>query len=108
MLKKRIRLRLSDEDYKRLQALADAYKMKKTEFIRRAIRDGIDRLENSAKLRLINEIRREVHRIGVNINQIARWANTYKAKADSWQILTMLNEVEREIRNILEKLQNDC
>ena len=39
-------------------------------------------------------------RIGNNINQLARWANTYKSDADSILILAELSAVERELRCI--------
>lgn len=70
--------------------------------------DGVSGLENSVKLKLISEIKREIRKIGVNINQIARWANTYKADAESWKILTMLNEVDAKISDILRRLEDDC
>jgi len=82
--------------------------MKPTEFIRQAVMDGVSGLENSVKLKLISEIKREIRKIGVNINQIARWANTYKADAESWKILTMLNEVDAKISDILRRLEDDC
>jgi len=104
-LNKRIRLRLSEEDYKRLLELSGEYKMKPTEFIRQAVMDGVSGLENSVKLKLISEIKREIRKIGVNINQIARWANT---DAESWKILTMLNEVDAKISDILRRLEDDC
>ena len=104
-LNKRIRLRLSEEDYKRLLDLSGEYKMKPTEFIRQAVMDGVSGLENSVKLKLISEIKREIRKIGVNINQIARWANT---DAESWKILTMLNEVDAKISDILRRLEDDC
>jgi len=107
-LNNRIRLRLSEEDYKRLLELSGEYKMKPTEFIRQAVMDGVSGLENSVKLKLISEIKREIRKIGVNINQIARWANTYKADAESWKILTMLNEVDAKISDILRRLEDDC
>ena len=36
-------------------------------------------------------------RIGNNLNQLARWANTHKAKADHVQVLIMLTALERDI-----------
>jgi len=107
-LDKRIRLRLSEEDYKLVREISDKYGMKTTEFIRQAVRDGVSGLENSVKLKLISEIKREIRKIGVNINQIARWANTYKADAESWKILMVLNEVDAKISDILRRLEDDC
>lgn len=39
-------------------------------------------------------------RIGNNINQLARWANTYKSNADSVLILAELAAIERELKCI--------
>jgi hypothetical protein len=40
---------------------------------------------------------RELARIGANINQLARWANTYKRAVEAVEILTALTGLEREI-----------
>ena len=40
---------------------------------------------------------RELARIGVNLNQIARWANTYKRAVEAVEVLTALASLEREI-----------
>ena len=40
---------------------------------------------------------RELARIGANINQLARWANTYKRAAEAVDVLTALTGIERRI-----------
>ena len=40
---------------------------------------------------------RELARIGANINQLARWANTYKRTAEAVEVLTALAGIERRI-----------
>jgi hypothetical protein len=40
---------------------------------------------------------RQLARIGANLNQIARWANTYKRAVETVEILTALASLEREI-----------
>lgn len=40
---------------------------------------------------------RQVARIGSNLNQIARWANTYKGAAEAAQVIAHLLAIEREI-----------
>ena len=40
---------------------------------------------------------RELARIGANINQLARWANTYKRAAEAVEVLTALADIERRI-----------
>lgn len=40
---------------------------------------------------------RELARIGANINQLARWANTYKRAAEAVEVLAALADIERRI-----------
>ena len=40
---------------------------------------------------------RELARIGANINQLARWANTYKRAAEAVEVLAALAGIERRI-----------
>ncbi len=40
---------------------------------------------------------RQVARIGNNLNQIARWANTHAEKADAFEVIAHLVAIEREI-----------
>ena len=40
---------------------------------------------------------RELARIGANINQLARWANTYKPAAEAVEVLAALAGIERRI-----------
>ena len=39
---------------------------------------------------------RQVARIGNNLNQIARWANTYAERADAVEVIAHLVAIERE------------
>ena len=43
---------------------------------------------------------RQVARLGNNLNQIARWANTYKGGADAVQVLAHLEAISREIDSL--------
>ena len=40
---------------------------------------------------------RELSRIGANINQLVRWANTYKRAAEAVEVLTALAGIEQRI-----------
>ena len=40
---------------------------------------------------------RELARIGANLNQIARWANTFKANAEAVEIVAHLVAIERAL-----------
>ena len=43
---------------------------------------------------------REVARIGANVNQIARWVNTYKDNADTARVLVHLVAIQRELTEL--------
>ena len=47
-----------------------------------------------------NERSRQLARIGSNLNQIARWENTYKRKAAAVQVIGHLSTIERELHNL--------
>ena len=40
---------------------------------------------------------REIARIGNNLNQLARWANTHKAAAEAVEVVAQLAAIEREL-----------
>ncbi len=51
-----------------------------------------------------NERLRHLAKIGANLNQIAKWANTYKSAAESAEVISHLISIEEEIikkKNIL-------
>jgi hypothetical protein len=52
---------------------------------------------------LIQERTREIRRIGINLNQIARWANTYKETAEALEIIEILKEIEEAIKTLSRK-----
>lgn len=42
---------------------------------------------------------RQLARIGANLNQLARWANVHKNRAEALDVLTALVSLERELKN---------
>ncbi len=48
---------------------------------------------------LISEQTRQISRIGNNLNQIAKWANTYKSTAEAIEVIE-LREIEKEIAQL--------
>ena len=42
-----------------------------------------------------------IARAGNNLNQLARWANSYKGTADAFQVLTALAAIERQLSSFL-------
>jgi hypothetical protein len=46
------------------------------------------------------ELIRQIARVGANINQVARWANTYKSDADAEHVLFALLKIERDLAEV--------
>jgi hypothetical protein len=46
------------------------------------------------------ELIRELGRIGNNLNQVGRWANTYKSDAEAGQVLAALIVIERDLAEV--------
>jgi hypothetical protein len=46
------------------------------------------------------ELIRQIARVGANVNQVARWANFYKAEADAEQVLAALIVIERDLAEV--------
>lgn len=42
----------------------------------------------------------QIRRIGINLNQIAKWANTYKSTAESLEVIEVLKELEKAINQL--------
>lgn len=43
---------------------------------------------------------RQIARIGNNLNQIARWVNTYKSAAEAIEVISYLREIKFELNSI--------
>jgi hypothetical protein len=42
----------------------------------------------------------QIRRIGINLNQIAKWANTYKSTAETIEIIEALKEIEKTLNQL--------
>jgi len=100
-------VRFTPEEAERIKQIAEAKGLTVSELIRRSVL-GLPIPERMSPKRLAkrNEIFRkyltEVNRIGVNINQIARYCNKYR-EVDAL-VLERLVEIERELGELLEEL----
>lgn len=83
---------------------ADAAGLSLADLIRQRMGDARLSLERKPKRvpvkRVDPELIRELGRIGNNLNQIGRWANTYKADADAEQVLAALLAIERDLSEV--------
>ena len=69
-----------------------------TELIVTAV-DGI-KISRRKRINVDPALIRELAKLGNNLNQIARWANRYKADANALAILAELINIDREIAGI--------
>ena len=87
-----IKMRVTHDEKKLIESKASAQGQTVTDFLRQRALDF--RLRQSP---LEKERIRRLARIGANMNQIARWANTYKKRAEAVEVITRLILLEREL-----------
>ena len=85
-------VRLHPEEKELLRLNAGLYGLSVSDYIRQNCLSFHLRKSPMEKERL-----RQLARIGVNLNQLAKWANTYKRAVETVEIITALSSLEREI-----------
>ena len=88
-------VRLTQEEMGKWKAKAAAAGRTPSELVREAMRRT--RTWTAAAAGLERERWRQVARIGNNLNQIARWANTHKGGAEAVEVIAHLAAIEREL-----------
>ena len=88
-----IKMRVTPAEKEAITAKADAQGQTVTDFIRQRALDYRLRQTPMEKQRI-----RQLARIGANLNQIARWANIHKSRADALDVLVALVSRERELK----------
>ena len=86
------KMRVTPEEKKAIFATATAQGQTVTDFLRQRALGYRLRQTPLEKERV-----RQLARIGANLNQLARWANRWKARADALTVLTTLASLEREV-----------
>lgn len=87
--------RVSPSELAEWRAKAERAGVTVSALIRRAMtRTRTWTAEDSAAAR---DLARAVGRVGVNLNQIARWANTHRDAADALEVLAQLRDIERQL-----------
>ena len=61
------------------------------------LREAMARTRTAAARAIERERTREIKRIGKNLNQLARWANTHKAAAEAVTVIAYLVSFERSL-----------
>ena len=89
-----VKLRVTPAEKDAITAKADSQGQTVTDFIRQRALDYRLRQTPLEKDRV-----RQLARIGVNLNQLARWVNIHKSRAEAIGVLTALVSLERELRD---------
>ena len=88
-----IKVRVSKEEKTHFESLASHSGVSLSDFIRKRL----------ARVRIYPahialERNRQLARIGNNMNQVARWANTYKSALEAVRVLSVLVGLRREVK----------
>ena len=87
-----IKMRVTPDEKKLIESKASAQGQTVTDFLRQRALDFRLRQSPLEKERIL-----QLARIGANMNQIARWANVYKQRAEAVEVITRLILLEREL-----------
>ena len=91
-----LKVRTTQTERARWRAKAEAAGLSLSALVRRAlVRTQTWTVANTDVARRRN---RELARIGVNLNQIARWANTHKSAAEAVEVIAHLAALARDVR----------
>ena len=90
-----VKIRSSDAERAEWHAKARAAGLSLSDLVRRSV--GRVRTWTVAHTEIERERTRELARIGSNLNQIARWANTHKEDAEALQVVAHLVAIERAL-----------
>jgi len=94
----RLEVRCSDDELARWKAKAAAAGMTVSDLVRSSLEKS--KLPDRQRQADIAALVREMARIGNNLNQLARIANTYKSSAEAVQIIANLTAVQQEIEDV--------
>lgn len=89
----KIEIRCSEEERTAWKAKADAAGLTLSALVRQSL--GRVRTWTAVDRRAVRDQVLQLARIGNNLNQIARWANTHKSAADAAQVIEALIGIER-------------
>jgi hypothetical protein len=88
-----LKLRVNPAEREAIMAKAEAQGQTVADFLRQRALDFRLRQTPLEKERL-----RHLARMGANLNQLARWANIHKNRAEALQVLISLASLERDLR----------
>ncbi len=99
-----VTIKVSEDERLAWRELAEAEGLTLADFIRQQLGAAAMVHREPVKKRRAKRVDpawiRELAKIGNNLNQIARWANTYKSAAETMAVIRALVAVERQISEI--------
>ena len=98
----RLEVRCSDDDLTRWRDKAEQAGLSLSELVRSSLEKS--RLPDRQRQADLAGLVREIAKIGNNLNQIARFSNTYKTSAEAVQIVSHLVAIESEIEHVYKSL----
>lgn len=105
------RVRLSESQYQALKAAAEAEHITYSNYLRKLLDIAPTKIPPPRRQRLTHQadpaLLVALARIGNNLNQIGRWANTYKSTADALEILSALSTIELALDTLIQS-QRPC
>ena len=90
-----VKIRASEAERAEWHAKARSVGLSLSDLVRRSV--GRVRTWTVAHAELERERTRKLARIGSNLNQIARWANTHKENAEAVEVVAHLVAIERSL-----------
>ncbi len=111
---KRLSVRLAAEEWDFLRTEAEESGMALSDYVRAWVRDRMG-VENKKEYRKkkpkkhtgeknkeeYREIAAQIAKVGNNVNQLARWANTFKPAADAVRVVSVLAGVRDKLETII-------
>lgn len=102
MKNKWVHVKCSENEHLEMKAKAEAAGMPLSDLIRRSLERT--NVWTARDRNAVYELCKELSRIGNNLNQVAKWANTEKGALEAVQIISALQKIEEEIKSIKEGL----
>jgi hypothetical protein len=96
-----LKIRLSHQEKEAWQEKAVRSGLTLSNLIRQAM--SKTRTWTAGDRSLIQEQTRQISRIGNNLNQIAKWANTYKSTAQALEVIESLRAIEYALNQLSTK-----
>ena len=93
-----IKVRLSKEEKEKWQEKAVRAGLSLSNLIRQSVEKS--KTWTIQDRGLIAEHTRQIRRVGINLNQIAKWANTYGSTAEAIEIIEGLKIIESKLEEI--------